>query len=68
MLVILKNTKVSYRTSGYHISLVIQPMGIDLLSLFPIASSQLKYVVIVVDYFTKYIEIEQLATITSNNI
>ena len=42
--------------------------GIDLLGPFPTAPGQLKFVVVAVDYFTKWIEAEPLATITSNNI
>ena len=42
--------------------------GIDLLGPFPTALDQLKFMVVAVDYFTKWIEVEPLATITSNNI
>ena len=39
--------------------------GIDLLGPFPKAVGQLKYLVVVVDYFTKWIEAKPLAKITA---
>ena len=38
--------------------------GIDILYPFPLAPEQLKYLVIVIDYFTKQIEVEPLPMIT----
>ncbi|XP_057432026.1 uncharacterized protein LOC130724759 [Lotus japonicus] len=42
--------------------------GMDLLGPFETAPGQLKHLVVVVDYFTKWIEAEPLATITSARI
>ncbi|XP_058783680.1 uncharacterized protein LOC131658400 [Vicia villosa] len=42
--------------------------GMDLLGPFPVGSYQNKYFVVVVDYFTKWIEAEALAKITSQNV
>ncbi|XP_020981529.1 uncharacterized protein LOC110273035 [Arachis duranensis] len=39
--------------------------GLDLLGPFPQASGQVKYLIVGVDYFTKWIEVEPLATITT---
>lgn len=42
--------------------------GIDLIGLLPIAKGGCKFVVVVVDYFTKWAEAEALATITTGNV
>ncbi|RDY10138.1 Tf2-6, partial [Mucuna pruriens] len=42
--------------------------GIDILGPFPIASGQLKFLTVAVDYFTKWIEAEPVATITTERI
>ncbi|KAA3473385.1 rve domain-containing protein [Gossypium australe] len=38
--------------------------GVDTLGLFPIAMVQKKFIVVAVDYFTKWIEAEALTAIT----
>jgi len=38
------------------------------MSLFPIAVKQLKFLVVGIDYFTKWAEAKALATITEKNI
>ena len=48
--------------------MAIQSMGIDILGPFPTTLGQLKLVMVIVDYFRKWIEFELLATIMSNNI
>ena len=54
---------------------VLQPMvnpipfaqwGIDILGPFPVATGQRKFLIVAVDYFTKWIEAEPLAKITSS--
>lgn len=40
----------------------------DILGLFPKATSKRQFVQMVVDYFTKWIEIEALKKITINNV
>ncbi|XP_065050312.1 uncharacterized protein LOC135680360 [Musa acuminata AAA Group] len=42
--------------------------GLDLLGPFPPASGQRRYIVVGVDYFTKWVEAEPLATITERQI
>ncbi|XP_027357465.1 uncharacterized protein LOC113866866 [Abrus precatorius] len=42
--------------------------GMDLLGPFPLAKGQCKFLLVAVDYFTKWIEAKPLATITANNI
>nr|KYP73634.1 Pol polyprotein [Cajanus cajan] len=40
----------------------------DILGLFAIAKGQCKFLLVAIDYFTKWIEVEPLATITANNV
>ena len=42
--------------------------GLDIMGLFPIAIRQLKFLVVGMDYFTKWVEAEALATITEKNV
>ncbi|MCI74292.1 gypsy retrotransposon integrase-like protein, partial [Trifolium medium] len=42
--------------------------GMDLLGPFPTAAGQNRYLIVVVDYFTKWIEAEPLASITAFNV
>ena len=42
--------------------------GLDIMGLFPTAVKQLKFLVVGIDYFTKWVEAEALATITEKNI
>ena len=42
--------------------------GLDIMSPFPTAIWQLKFLVVGIDYFTKWVEAEALATITEKNI
>uniref|UniRef100_A0A2N9GDQ3 Uncharacterized protein n=1 Tax=Fagus sylvatica TaxID=28930 RepID=A0A2N9GDQ3_FAGSY len=42
--------------------------GLDIMGPFPIGRRQLKFLVITIDYFTKWVEAEPLATITEKNI
>ncbi|KAK3036928.1 hypothetical protein RJ639_030893 [Escallonia herrerae] len=64
-----KFAPVSY-TPFAPVTLIISPIpfavwGMDLLGLFPIASGQCRFVIVAIDYFTKWTEAESLATITS---
>nr|KYP41867.1 Pol polyprotein [Cajanus cajan] len=40
----------------------------DILGPFPPAKGQVKFLIVVVDHFTKWIEAEAVATITTNNV
>ena len=42
--------------------------GLDIMGSFPIAVQQLKFLVVGIDYFTKWVEAEAVATITEKNI
>ena len=42
--------------------------GLDIMSSFPTAIRQLKFLVVDIDYFTKWVEAEALATITKKNV
>ncbi|RDX77342.1 Tf2-6, partial [Mucuna pruriens] len=42
--------------------------GVDILGPFPPAPGQVKFLIVVVDYFTKWIEAESVATITAERI
>lgn len=42
--------------------------GMDILVPFALAPRQLRYLIVVVDYFTKWIEAEALANITATNV
>ncbi|XP_016196211.1 uncharacterized protein LOC107637293 [Arachis ipaensis] len=41
--------------------------GVDLLGPFPVGPGQVKYLIVVVDYYTKWVEAEPLASISSAN-
>ena len=42
--------------------------GLDIMGPFPTALRQLKFLVVNIDYFTKWVEAESLATITEKSI
>jgi len=42
--------------------------GLDILGLFPQAPGRVKFLIMAVDYFTKWIEAKPLATITSDKV
>ena len=42
--------------------------GLDIMGPFPKAVRQLKFLVVGIDYFTKWVEVEVLATITEKNV
>ena len=42
--------------------------GLDIMDLFPIAIRQLKFLIVGIDYFTKWVEAKALATITEKNV
>jgi len=42
--------------------------GLDIMGSFPIAVRQLKFLIVGIDYFTKWVEAEALATITEKNM
>ena len=42
--------------------------GLDIMGSFPIAVRQLKFLIVGIDYFTKWVKAEALATITKKNM
>ena len=42
--------------------------GLDIMGPFPIEMRQLKFLIVGIDYFTKQVEAEALATITKKNV
>lgn len=40
-------------------------MGMDIFGIFPLASGQLKSIVVAIDYFSKWIKVEPLYTIAT---
>lgn len=56
------------RAKSYSNSLAFLQVGVDILGPYPIAPKQLKFLVVVVDYFTKWIEAEPLSKITIERI
>ena len=42
--------------------------GLDIMGPFPIMMRQLKFLIVGIDYFTKWVEVEALATITEKNV
>ena len=42
--------------------------GLDILGPFPLGMWQMKFLVMGIDYFTKWVEVEPLASITQQNV
>ena len=42
--------------------------GLDILCSFPLGTRQMKFLVVDIDYFTKWVEVEPLASITQQNV
>jgi len=42
--------------------------GIDILDHFPLAIRQMKYLIVVIEYFTKWIEVKLVAQITAHKV
>ena len=42
--------------------------GLDIMGPFPIAMRQLKFLIVGIDYFTKWVEAKALTTITEKNV
>uniref|UniRef100_A0A2N9HB70 RNase H type-1 domain-containing protein n=1 Tax=Fagus sylvatica TaxID=28930 RepID=A0A2N9HB70_FAGSY len=42
--------------------------GLDIMGPFPVGTKQAKFLVVAIDYFTKWVEVEPLATISEKNV
>ncbi|RDX76099.1 hypothetical protein CR513_43952, partial [Mucuna pruriens] len=47
-----------------HLTMVVLYVGVHILGLFPLTTSQIKFLIVAIDYFTKLVEAEPVATIT----
>ncbi|GJV06615.1 reverse transcriptase domain-containing protein [Tanacetum coccineum] len=50
------------------LNIAIQYWGIDIAGPFPVAAGGLKFLIVAIDYFTKWIEARAVATITGNQV
>ncbi|XP_048489920.1 uncharacterized protein LOC104899029 [Beta vulgaris subsp. vulgaris] len=62
-----------YQKSSNYLTPVLFPLpfakwGMDILGPFPIAAGQKKFIIVVVDYFTKWVEPEAMRGITTNDV
>ena len=48
--------------------MAIAQWGLDILGPFPVGTRQMKFLVVGIDYFTKWVEAEPLASITQHNV
>ncbi|GJW66070.1 reverse transcriptase domain-containing protein, partial [Tanacetum coccineum] len=58
----------SCRANTYHLTMAIPQVGIDIAGPFPVAVGGLKFLIVAIDYFTKWIEAKAVATITGNQV
>ena len=58
----------SRETDDDNILVAICAMGIDIVSQLPLGKGQVKFLLVAIDYFTKWVEAEALATITEARI
>ena len=66
------HSKIGRKPSNYlsaiQAVLPFDKWGIDLLGPFPPAKGQRKFIIVVIDYFTKYVEAEALSSITDKQV
>ena len=62
MLIPTKELRLIYSPWPFH------TWGIDILGPFPLAIRQMKYLIVSIEYFTKLIEAEPLAQITTQKV
>ena len=65
-------SNVPKQPSEYHTPMMapwpFAQWGLDILGLFPLGTRQMKFLVVDIDYFTKWVEAEPLANITQQNV
>ena len=57
--------RIPHSNSG---SLPFAQWGLDILGPFPMGTRQMKFLVVGIDYFTKWVEVEPLAKIKKQNV
>ncbi|XP_057545948.1 uncharacterized protein LOC130824941 [Amaranthus tricolor] len=66
------HSKIERKPSNYlsamQAVLPFDKWGIDLLGPFPRAKGQRKFIIVAIDYFTKYVEAEPLSSVTDNQV
>ncbi|XP_057529843.1 uncharacterized protein LOC130808384 [Amaranthus tricolor] len=66
------HSKIGRKPSNYlsaiQAVLPFDKLGIDLLGPFPPAKGQRKFIIVAIDYFTKYVEVEALSSITYKQV
>ncbi|KAL0403955.1 UNVERIFIED_CONTAM: hypothetical protein Sradi_2036300, partial [Sesamum radiatum] len=57
------------RTPHYNVvPLPLHAVGMDIVGLFPLAAGQRKFLLVAIDYFTKWVEVEPLACIIEGEV
>ncbi|XP_016173092.1 uncharacterized protein LOC107615552 [Arachis ipaensis] len=56
-----------FRAKPANVYTTFRSRGVDLLGPFPVGPGQVKYLIVAIDYYTKWIEAEPLASISSSN-
>ena len=67
-----KQGNIHQKSSNY-VTLILFPLpfakwGMDILGPFPVTARQKKFVIVAVDYFTKWVEAEAMRGITINDV
>ena len=62
------STILSTPLTAIHSPLPFATWGMDILGPFPKATGQRKFLLVAVDYFTKWVEAEPVASITENEV
>ncbi|GKE11087.1 reverse transcriptase domain-containing protein, partial [Tanacetum coccineum] len=62
------NTPTTMGNDEHLESMALAPWGIDIVGPFPEASGRVKFLIVAIDYFTRWVEAEPVATISSKKI
>ncbi|GKA99083.1 reverse transcriptase domain-containing protein [Tanacetum coccineum] len=65
--VVAKALRIAKANSN-HVSMAVLQIGIDIAGPFPKGPGKVKFLIVAIDYFTKWIEAKPVATITGNQI
>ncbi|RDX96013.1 hypothetical protein CR513_21392, partial [Mucuna pruriens] len=64
----LTDTRHPRATTFCNLLMAFLHVGVDILCLFPLVLGQVKFLLVVVDYFTKWIEVESVASISAKRV